>query len=84
MFFKIGVLKNLAIFTGKHVLEYLFNKVTSLKAYIFILKETPTQTNIVKFLRAIFFTKNLRWLLLEPVPSVKRRIKSPFIDKLRF
>ena len=27
MFFKIGVLKNFAVFTGKHLLESLFNKV---------------------------------------------------------
>ena len=32
MFFKIGVLKNFAIFTGKHLCWSLFNKVAGLKA----------------------------------------------------
>ena len=31
MFFKTGVLKNFAIFTGKHLLESLFNKEALLK-----------------------------------------------------
>ena len=39
MFFKISVLKNFAIFTGKHLCWDLF----SMKACNFIQKETPTQ-----------------------------------------
>ena len=36
MFFKIGVIRNFALFTGKHVLESLFNKVAGLAACNFI------------------------------------------------
>ena len=36
MFFKIGLLKNFAIFKGKHLCWNLFNKVASLKACNFI------------------------------------------------
>ena len=47
MFFKIGVLKNFAIFTGKHLCWGLFfNRVPfrkGLQAFNFIKKETPTQ-----------------------------------------
>ena len=49
MFFKIGVLKNLAIFTGKH-----------LKACNFIKKRLQHKrfpVNIGKFLRATFFNR---------------------------
>ena len=43
-FFKIGVLKNLGIFTRKHLRWSLFfDKVADLKVCIFIKKETPTQ-----------------------------------------
>ena len=34
MFFKIGPLKNLVIFTGKHVLKSLFNKLAIVKAFL--------------------------------------------------
>ena len=45
MFFKAGVIRNFAIFTGKHVLESLFNKVAGLTGLYFnlVLKETPTR-----------------------------------------
>ena len=44
MFFKIGFLKNLRIFTGKHLYQSLIlNEVVGLRAYNFILKKTPTQ-----------------------------------------
>ena len=33
MFFKIGILKNFSNFTGKHLLESLFNKVAELQAF---------------------------------------------------
>ena len=39
---KKSVLKDFAHFTGKHVLWFLFNKVTGLLASNFIKKETPT------------------------------------------
>ena len=38
IFFKIGVLKNFANFTGKHLLESLFNKVAGLKTCNFFKK----------------------------------------------
>ena len=50
MFFKIGVFKNFAIFTGKHLCWSLF------------LICCPV--NVTKFLRTSFFTEHLRWLLL--------------------
>ena len=42
-FFKTGVLKNFAIFTGKYLCRSFFNKVAGLKACIFIKEETTTQ-----------------------------------------
>ena len=44
------------------MLKSLFDKVSELKAYIFIQKETPTQlfsVNIAKFLRTAFFIEDL-------------------------
>ena len=43
MFFTTGAYKYFAIFTGKHLCWSLFNKVTGMKACIFIKKDTPTQ-----------------------------------------
>ena len=54
IFFKIGVLKNFAIFTGKHLCLCLFNKVAGLKSCNFIKKRLQHRcfpVNIVKFLR---------------------------------
>ena len=67
MFFKIGVLKNFAIFTRKQVLESLLNKVADLKAFNFKKKRLhygDLLVNIAKFLRTVFFIENLWWLLL--------------------
>ena len=58
MFFKIGALKNLTIFTGKPVLQSLFNKVASLKAFNFIKKRLHHKcflVNIAKFLRKVLY-----------------------------
>ena len=58
MFFKIGVLKNFAIFTRKQVLESLLNKVADLKAFNFKKKRLhygDLLVNIAKFLRTGFF-----------------------------
>ena len=52
MFFKIGVLKNFGIFTGKPVLGPLFNKVAGLNACNFIkkrLQHSCLPVNIAKF-----------------------------------
>ena len=52
MFFKIGVLRNFANFTGKHLFWILF----------FLIKLQAFR--LAKFLRTTFFTKQLWWLLL--------------------
>ena len=57
MFFKIGVLKNFAKFTGKHLCWSWF----LIKLHV----------NIVKFLRTAFFLEHLRWLLLST--AINRR-----------
>ena len=69
MFFKIGVLKNFALFTGKYLCLSLSwsLKVHGLKAYNFIkerLQHRCFPMNNAKFLRTPFFTEQLRWLLL--------------------
>ena len=67
MFFKIGVLKNFAIFTGKHLGWCLFlikSRPSGLQLYW---KKSPIQmfsVNIVKFLRTAYFREHLWWLLL--------------------
>ena len=66
MFYKKGVLKNSAIFTGKHQCWRLFNKVAGLKACNFIKKRIQHEhfpVNIVKYLRTPFL-KNLGERLL--------------------
>ena len=55
MFFKIGVLKNFAMFTRKHLVGFSFHK-----------KETLTQAfpvNIANFLKAASLKEHLWWLL---------------------
>ena len=59
------VLKNIVIFTGKHLCWRLF--FIKLKACNFIKKRLQHKcvpVNIVKCLRATFFIEHLRWLLL--------------------
>ena len=56
MFFKMGVLKNFAIFRGKHLRWSLF--LIKLQVYNF-------PVNIPKFLRKAFLMKHLRWLILK-------------------
>ena len=63
MFFKIGVLRNFAIFTGKQLCWSLF----LIKLQTFIKKRLQHRcfpVNIAKFLRTLFFIAHLRWLLL--------------------
>ena len=66
MFFKIGVLKNVAIFAGKApVLELLFNKV-GLEVCNFIKKRLQHRcflVNIAKFLRTFILKNILKGLL---------------------
>ena len=62
IFFKIGLLKNFANFTEKHLWWSLF--------LIKIIKQTPTEVfsrEILKIFINIFFTKHFRWLLLQGV-----------------
>ena len=58
VFFKMGVLKNFANFTGKHMrLESLFNTVAGLQACNFIKKRLNTGNT--------FFAEHLNWLLFK-------------------
>ena len=57
MFFKISVLKNFAIFTGKHLRWSLF--LIKLQAF------RCSPVNTAKFSRAAVFIEHLRWLLLQ-------------------
>ena len=67
MFSKIGVLKNYANFTGKHLCQsILFKKVASLQTCNFIRKRLQQRcfpVKFAKFLRTPFLTKHLWWLL---------------------
>ena len=67
MFFKIGVLKNFSIFTGKHLCwSLLLNKWQTFKSAA-LLKETPTQLfscEYCEIFKNTFFIEQLRWLLL--------------------
>ena len=56
MFFKIGVIKNLAMFTGKQLLELVFNKVADLQVF---------SCEYCKIAKSSFFIEHLRWLLLQ-------------------
>ena len=64
MFFKIGVLKNFAIFTGKHLCWSLFliKLIKGLKSCNFIKKRLQHRffpVNIAKFLSTAFFYRTL-------------------------
>ena len=69
--YKKAVLKNFAIFTGKHLCWSLIN----LKGFWACITCTPTKrfqhrsfpVNIAKFLLTPFFIEHLPWLLLVPV-----------------
>ena len=66
MFFKIGVLRNFAIFKRKH-LDPLFNKVAGLAAINFAQKRLQHRcflVNIPKFSRTTFFIEHHRWMSL--------------------
>ena len=69
MYFRIGVLKNFAIFTGKHQCWSLF--LINMQAWTpaTLLKRDSNigffLWNLQKFLRTPFFTEHIHWLLLE-------------------
>ena len=54
--FRIGILKKLAVFRGKHLCWSLF---------LMKLQVCNFPVNIAKFLATAFFIKHLRWLLLK-------------------
>ena len=60
MFFKIGVLKNVAILIGKYLLYWSL----LLKPAILLKSVFNTGVNIETFLRTKFFTVHLLWLFL--------------------
>ena len=67
IFFKIGVLKNIANFTEKYVLESLFNKNAGLTTRNFIKKRLQHRhfpVKLAKCLRTLLFTEHLQWLSL--------------------
>ena len=67
----VGVLKNFAKFTGRHLCKSsFFNKVTGLRPATLLqimLWKKCLFTNFAKFLRTLFPTEHLRWLLLYQV-----------------
>ena len=67
MFFKIGILKNFSIITGKHLCWNLFLIKLQIWRSAALLKRDSNigvRVNIAKFLRTAFFIKHLWWLLL--------------------
>ena len=71
MFFKIGVLKNFRIFTGKHMCWCLF--FADLKAFNFLKKRLQNRwlpVNITEFLKIEFIIEHLQWLLLYCLPRL--------------
>ena len=61
MFFKTGVLKNFAMFTGKSLCWSLILIICFIKK---ILQHRYFSVNIAKFLKTALFIEHLRWLLL--------------------
>ena len=68
VFCRIGVLRNFAKFTPKHLSQSLFfNKVASLRPATLVKKRLWLRCfpmNFAKFLRTPFLTEQLRWMLL--------------------
>ena len=67
LFFKIGILKNFAIFTGKQLCLCLFLIKLQPWSYNFIKKRLQYRcfpVNIAKFLRTFFFTAYQQWTLV--------------------
>ena len=67
MFFKIGVLRSVANFTGKHLCSSLFLKnfqAGGLQLHKKRLQHSCFPVKFAKFLRTSFLTEHIRWLLL--------------------
>ena len=75
MFFEIDVLKNFAIFTGKHLRWSLL--LIKLQACNFLV-------NIAKFLKSAFFIKHLWWLLLKNSKIYQENISGGDVIDLYF
>ena len=74
MFFKIGVLKNFANFTGKHLCWSVF--LINLEAFSQLFS-----CKICKIFKNTFFTKHLRWLLLSIFCWLTRIHCEPWINR---
>ena len=71
-FFKIGVLKNFANCTGKHLCwSFLVIKLQALKPATLLKTDSNTgiSYDICELLKNTFFTEHLRWLLLKIMNS---------------
>ena len=68
VFYKKGVLRYFAIFTGKHLCQSLFfNKIAGLRPATLLTKKPWHRcfsVNFATFLRTPIFLEHLRWLLL--------------------
>ena len=68
MFFTIGVIKNFTNFIGKHLCASLFLiKLQAVRILTLSNRDSNTMFSIkicAKFLRTLFFTEHLWWLLL--------------------
>ena len=78
MFFKIGVLKNFAIFTGKDLHRSLFFNKVAPSLFKKRLQHRFFPVNTAKFLRTAFFIEHLWWLLSTFPPPLKGLQKGEF------
>ena len=72
MFCKKGGLRNFAKFTGKHLCQGLFFNKKRLRPVTLIKKRLCHRcfpVNFAKFIRTIFFTEHLQWLLMEKMEN---------------
>ena len=88
VFYKKGVLKNIAKFTGKHLCwSLLFNKVKPATLLKKILQRNCSPVNFGKFLKKnTSFIKHLRWLLLTLLDFLESATKTHCLlnDKLQY
>ena len=81
--FKIGVLKNFAMFMGKHLCWSLFLiKYPAFRATALLKEDFNTcfSANIAKFLRIMFYIERLPWLLLNVLEKVSLLTGFVFIN----
>ena len=72
VFFEIGTLKHLAIFTGKHCAGVSFNKVAGLHTSNFFKKRFQHSHFLwCKIFKDSFFIENLHWLILAALTAVQ-------------